>query len=243
MQTDVVLLPQLLAPQHLHGRAVVVLDVLRATTTMAAALQAGAREIRVFGCTDDARRARSLDYDAALLCGEERCLRPEGFDLGNSPADFTPARVAARTILMSTTNGTRAIVAARGAARLYAAALVNAEATARHLAGLPMDVTLLCAGTGGAVALEDVIGAGAVLAALNRLTLNKPASDSADIALALFETCEQSLPQTLRNTLGGRHVIAAGLGADIDFAARPNSLNVVASVDPQMLIVARASAV
>jgi 2-phosphosulfolactate phosphatase len=242
METDVVLVPQLLAPQQLRARAAVVLDVLRATTTIAAALHAGAREIRVFASTDDVRRARS-GCQGALLCGEQHCLRPEGFDLGNSPGEFGAARVSGRTILMSTTNGTRAIVAARGAAQLYAAGLVNAEATARHLARLGSDVTLLCAGTGGEVALEDALGAGAIIAALNRLTSNKLASDSAAIASTLFETFEKSLPQTLRNTHGGRNVIAAGLEADIDFAARLNVMEIVADVDPRTLTATRATIV
>ena len=243
MHTDVVLLPQLLKPQHLDNRAVVVLDVLRATTTMAAALAAGARGVRTYASSEDVRLA-IVAGDGLLSCGEERCLRPEGFDLGNSPAEFVRDRVEGKTILMSTTNGTRAIVAAaRGAAQLYAAALVNAEATARHLAQLDADVTLLCAGTGGDVALEDLIGAGAIVATLNRLTQNKLASDTAQIALALFEMSEKSLHQTLRNTQGGRNVVAAGLEADIDFAARLNALHVVARVDPRTLTVTAANSV
>jgi 2-phosphosulfolactate phosphatase len=243
MQTDVVLLPRLLEPQHLENRAVVVLDVLRATTTMAAALGAGARGVRTYASTEEVRRAASVG-GGLLSCGEERCLRPEGFDLGNSPAEFVRDRVEGKTILMSTTNGTRAIVAAaRGAAQLYAAALVNAEATARHLARQELDVALLCAGTGGDVALEDVIGAGAIIVALNRLTQNKLASDAAQIALALFEMSENSLPQTLRSTQGGRNVVAARLEADIDYAARPNVLDVVARVDPRTLTVTRANSV
>jgi len=239
MLIDAVLLPPLLEPRHVVNRAVVVLDVLRATTTVAAALAAGAREIQVFPSVDDVRGAVPTVRDGLLLCGEERCLRPDTFDLGNSPGEFTRDRVAGKTILMSTTNGTRAIVAARGAARLYAAALVNAEATARHLAQVGMDVTLLCAGTGGEVALEDVVGAGAIVAALNRLTQNKLMSDASRIASALFEMSEKALAQTLRNTQGGRNVMNAGLDADIDFAARLNALDVVARVDPRTLTVTR----
>lgn len=242
MLTDVVFVPELLDSRHFANGSVVVLDVLRATTTMVAAFGAGAREVRVYGSIDEARVARSSASDV-LLCGEENCRRPDGFDLGNSPSEFTRDRVAGKSIRMSTTNGTRAIRAARGAARLYAAGLVNAAATARHLADRQTDVTLLCAGTGGAVAMEDVIGAGAILAALNRLTANKPASDSARIALELFCASENSLPQTFRTTLGGRNVIAAGLEADVDFAARLDAFNHVLTIDPHTLIVTRAAGV
>ena len=242
MLVDVVFLPQLLAPRHLANRAVVVLDVLRATTTMAAAIDAGAREVRVFVSVDEARRARSSQPgDALLTCGEERCLRPAGFDLGNSPAEFTPQRVAGRTLLMSTTNGTRAIVSARAAPQLFAAALVNARATARHLAELGADVTLVCAGTDGEVAMEDVMGAGAIVEGLNRLTPTKLASDFARIAWQLFAASENSMAQALRTTLGGRNVVAAGLGRDVDFAARLDAFNHVLTIDPSTLIVTRAS--
>jgi 2-phosphosulfolactate phosphatase len=237
MRVDVVLLPKLLEPRHLAGRAVVVLDVLRATTTIAAALAAGAQHVRVFGAIEDARAAAPLSPEPVLLAGESRCLRPEGFDLGNSPAEFTPQRCAGKTILLSTTNGTRALLAARGAALILAGALVNTAATARHLPKTGLDVTLLCAGTGGEVAAEDVLGAGAVLAEMDRLTLTKLESDAGLIALTMFNEHQTDLPAALRRTLGGRNVIAAGLGADINFAARLNVINIAAVVDPNELAI------
>src|SRR5213592_719978 len=128
MDAKVILLPRDLRLADLDGRSVVVFDVLRATTTMAAALAAGVREIRVFGDLESARAAaaRAGDTDR-LLCGEENCLRPEGFDLGNSPGAFDRALHAGRTMYLSTTNGTRAIVAAREAPVVLTGALVNAS--------------------------------------------------------------------------------------------------------------------
>jgi 2-phosphosulfolactate phosphatase len=152
------------------------------------------------------------------MCGEEQCLRPEGFDLGNSPGAFT-REYAERTVFMSTTNGTRAILAAQDAALLFAGALVNASAVATVLADVGMDVTLLCAGTNGRVAIEDVIGAGAVLAALNRKARAVPASDAARIALHLYESSKNDLPRALGDGDGGRNVLAAGLAEDIAFCA------------------------
>src|SRR3954470_1769538 len=99
MDAKVILLPRDLRPADLDGRAVVVFDVLRATTTMTAALAAGVREVRVFGDLAAARAAAAaFDGPAAerVLCGEENCLRPPGFDLGNSPGDFGPSACAGR---------------------------------------------------------------------------------------------------------------------------------------------------
>jgi 2-phosphosulfolactate phosphatase len=239
MDADVVLLPGDLRPAHLDGRLVVVFDVLRATTSMAAALAAGVSEIRVFGSLDAARAAAGDAGDdwSRLLCGEENCLPPPGFDLGNSPGAFTPALHAGRVVYMSTTNGTRAIVAAREAPVVLTGALVNAGAVARAIAeSWPgLDLTLLCAGTGGAVALEDVVGAGAVLHALDRLVPVVPATDVAVMASTLFGAVRDDLRGALAASRGGRNVVAAGLAPDIDFAARLDALDVVGVVERQAL--------
>src|SRR3954462_7547904 len=143
MRVEVVPLPRKLMPEHLNGRAAVVFDVLRATSSIVAALANGAERIIVFDSLDAARSAAQPGAKTILLCGEDHCLKPPGFDLGNSPGGFARDVVAGKTIYMSTTNGTRAIVAAAGAGALFAAALVNATATARHLVGLGRDITLL----------------------------------------------------------------------------------------------------
>jgi 2-phosphosulfolactate phosphatase len=220
MNVDVLFLPGHATAESFVNRSVVVFDVLRATTTMTAALAAGVREIRVFPDTASVRKSAGEVglFRGALMCGEERCLRPEGSHLGNSPGAFT-REYAERTVFMSTTNGTRAILAAREAASLFVGALVNATAVAKVLAETGRDVTLLCAGTNGRVAMEDVIGAGAVMAALNRKVHAAPASDAARIAAHLYETAKNDLPRALAEGDGGRNVIAAGLAEDIAFCA------------------------
>lgn len=230
IRLDVVLLPRDLTPDHLHHRSVVVFDVLRATTSMAAALAAGVKEIRIFPDTAAARSA-AVTTSGVLLCGEEHCLPPPGFDLGNSPVGFAAERHRDKTLFMSTTNGTRAILAARGAGAVWTGAVVNASAVARALAMVGRDVTLLCAGTGGQVAAEDLIGAGAVLHALESrhdLTL---LSDTARVARRLFLAARTDLRGALAESQGGQNVIAAGLAPDIDFAARLDALDAVGAVE------------
>ena len=237
MNIDVVLLPKHLEPRHLAGRTVVVFDVLRATTTMAAALAAGVEEIRVFGSIADAAAAAARHPGPRILCGEENCLPPAGFDLGNSPGAFLRALHAGRTAYMSTTNGTRAIVAAHEGDVVLTGALVNASAVARAAANTGNDVTLLCAGTGGEVAMEDVVGAGAVLAALRPHASIRPESDMCLMAQRLFASARTDLRAALTESRGGRNVIAAGLLEDIDFAARLDALDVVGFVEKQTLSV------
>lgn len=228
MRLDVVLTPRDVTPERLRDRAVVVFDVLRATTTMTAALAAGVAEIRIFDSLDAAAAAAKAHGQPRVLCGERQCLRPAGFDLGNSPGGFDPHQHAGRTVFMSTTNGTRAIVAARSAKVLLVGALVNASAVANHLVSAGLDVTLLCAGTDGEVAMEDLIGAGAVIHAMSGEV--EIVGDAARIALRLFQGCRGDLDAALLDAQGGRNVMAAGLPADIAFAARLDALSAVGRV-------------
>jgi 2-phosphosulfolactate phosphatase len=228
MKVEVVQLPRFLQARHLVDRAVVVFDVLRATTTMTAALAVGVDEIRVFGSIAEAQVAAGGFTGERLLCGEVQCLPPEGFDLGNSPGVFCSDH-RGRTLFMSTTNGTRAIVAAREAPLILAGCLLNAHAVAEALHAAGRDVTLLCAGTDGEVAPEDVIGAGAVIDRLVDRGASVPDSNSVN-AHKLFRDASFDLPKTLSETRGGQNVIRVGLQADVDFAARVDILNVVGVV-------------
>jgi 2-phosphosulfolactate phosphatase len=130
---------------------------------------------------------------------------------------------------MSTTNGTRAIIAARSAKLLLAGAVVNASAVARALAASGLDVTMLCAGTNGEIAMEDVIGAGAVTDAVQQLGKVDFESDAARMAVRLFRGAKD-LRNALAEGAGGLNVIAAKLAADIDFAARLNVIDEVGRV-------------
>ncbi len=239
MLADVVFLPRDLEEQDLRGKAIVVFDVLRATTSMAAALAAGVAEIRVFGSTREAAEAAGGFDGARLLCGEEKCLPPAGFDLGNSPNAFKADLHGAKTMFMSTTNGTRAIIAATSAAAVLTGAIVNAAAVGRKLAELGLDITLLCAGTGGHFATEDLMGAGAVLDAVQAIAMVEPNSDRARLALRLFRDSRDRLREMLADSSGGRNVIGVGLDEDIDFAARLNAVPVVGVVKLNPLRVTR----
>jgi 2-phosphosulfolactate phosphatase len=232
MNVDVAYLPGELSRLNIAGSTVVVFDVLRATTTMTAALAAGVNDIQIYGSTDAAKAgaASAGTRSNILLCGEEQCLPPTGFDLGNSPGAFDAAAHEGRTVCMSTTNGTRAILAARGAGRIFAGAVVNASAVAGAITKVGANVIFLCAGTNGAIAAEDVIGAGAVLHALRPLAKVRPQSDACWMSEDLFVAHRSDLPRALRTARGGQNVIAAGLEADVDFAARLDVLKVVGEV-------------
>ena len=239
MNADVVLLPKDLDPACLADRAVAVFDVLRATTSITAALAAGVAEVRVFGSLEECLSAAAVFSGPKVTCGERHTLPPPGFDLGNSPGQFTAAAHAGRTVFMTTTNGTKAIVAARSAPLVVTAALVNATAAAAVLAGSGRDVTLLCSGSDGAASLEDTLGAGAVLHALQARADVTVHGDLARIALQLFAGCRDRLPAVLADTHGGHNIRRVHLDADITFAARLDVFDVVGRVSDGPLRVAR----
>ncbi len=232
-------LPDLVAPEELAGATVVVIDVLRATTTITYALAAGAREVIPCLEIDEARRIAAKQSIVKILTGGEReGGKIEGFDLGNSPSEYREEAVQGRTIVFTTTNGTRAMNRCREAARVVIGAFVNLSALA---AALPAEgsVHLLCAGTGGRITREDVLLAGAIAARLLvRGTVDETAfNDQARIAhaawwegsgAAAWPTREhkagipgrEALFNELRLSQGGRNLTALGMERDINDAAR-----------------------
>jgi len=242
MKVQVVQLPRLLDHAQLVDRTVVVFDVLRATTTITSALAAGVSEIRIFGSTAEAEQAGKAFVGKRFLVGERNCLPPPGFDLGNSPGDFSMQLHAGATIFMSTTNGTRAIVAARTAPVVLTGAVVNAFAVAKQLKTIGRDVTLLCSGTDGEISQDDEIGAGAVIDSLLKLGGCELEGDVAVMAKGLFDEAVDDLGAVLSATQSGQNVLRAGLKKDIDFAARLDVFTNVGKVFDGPLRVVNASA-
>lgn len=240
MRVEIVLLPRELRADELSGRTAVVFDVLRATTTMSAALAAGAKEIRCFGDLELATSAARSAPEKPLLCGERNAVKPAGFDLGNSPGEFCSDLVSGRILYMTTTNGTRAILAARTAQTLFTGALVNARAVADAVLEAGRDVTLLCSGTQGEISAEDLLGAGAVIDSMKERESSvavELATDITWVGWQLFLARRGDLVAALSATRGGHNVTRAGLTPDIAFAARLNAVPVVGIVagDPPIV--------
>lgn len=223
------LLPDLVDPAELAGRTVVVIDVLRATTTICHALAAGATAVVPCLEIDEARaKAREIGT-GAVLGGERRGVRIEGFDLGNSPTEYNPASVGGRTVVFTTTNGTKAMLRAGEARQILLGALVNLSALVDVLKNDDY-VDLLCAGTFGRVTAEDALLAGAVVDRFPAIELN----DQARLARDAWRTTAASgtpLASVLRECQGGRNLIAEGFDADIDTAARIDAVPIVPRYD------------
>lgn len=224
------LAPSLVQPEKLAGSVAVVVDVLRATTTMIHALVAGAARIIAVGEIDEAfQLSKTLPEGTFLLAGERGGRPIKGFDLGNSPSEFTRAKCNQRDIIMTTTNGTRAILHAKHARRILIGAFVNFSAVCQELLIDGGDVHIVCAGTDHEATLEDTVFAGAVvqkLAERSDFQLN----DGARIAWDVYEGHGSVLKTSLELSLGGRNLTEIGMDSDIDLAARVDRFGIIGEV-------------
>jgi 2-phosphosulfolactate phosphatase len=214
------LLPSLVHEGCLAGGVAVVVDVLRATTTMVYALAAGCTAVRPCTEVEEARAlAGSMRVGRVLLGGERGGLPLPGFDLGNSPGEYTPAVCRGRTLVLTTTNGTRALLRAAEAERVLAAGFVNYSAVCEQLRQDGRPVHVVCAGTEGEVSLEDVMLAGGFVDFLCEETEAR-LNDSARMAWDAFENHREVLQGALEVSRGGAVLRRLGFEADLRAAAR-----------------------
>lgn len=237
--------PTLAVPEDLEDGTVVVIDVLRASTTIVHALEAGATEVMPCTEVDQARKmAAALPKGHALLGGERDGLKIDGFDLGNSPEEYTPERVAGKTIVFTTTNGTRAIGRCGKARRVLMGGFVNAESLCRELAG-EQKVHLICAGTSGQMATDDILLAGLIVQRLEQrgdiqYAMNAQAITSREtwqaafalpVALGAEPLAPRQLAAKLEATTGGQNLLKIGLERDILAASQLNYFQCVPEFD------------
>ncbi|MGH7355175.1 MAG: 2-phosphosulfolactate phosphatase [Candidatus Rokuibacteriota bacterium] len=213
MRVDVAPTPDAVAPATLPGAVVLVVDVLRASTSIITALANGCAAVVPVAEPEEARR-RAAAIPGALVAGERRGEPLDGFDLGNSPLEFAPERVAGRTIVMTTSNGTRALCAVRGAADVGIGALVNLEAAAAWAAGRGRDVLVVCAGERGVRSLEDWVCAG-LLAERIALRTGAVLADGAAAASAAGRAYAGDVSRLARDSRWARHLTASGRGRDV----------------------------
>ena len=200
--------------------AAVVIDTLRMTTVAATAMENGCKALWAVSTVEE---ANELAQSAGALRGGERgAVRIDGFELSNSPLEYTREAVGGRSLVLTTTNGTQAIASASGAPRLYLGCLRNAGAVARLLRG-EEDVTIVLAGTGGRFSLEDALTAGAILDRLG------PGEDD-DMALAartLYRQNRAAIHELLSPCAHYRHLQAIGYGADLSFCLKEDCADAV----------------
>ena len=220
---DAVSLPDHLVPGQLRGKTAVVIDVLRATTTIVEALRCGARTVVPVASVDGARMV-AHDRPESILCGERGGLKPDGFVLGNSPLEYHSEVVSGHDCVLTTTNGTRALHMVSEADEVLVGSIINADAVCSWLRKDQRDVVLVCSGTDGCVSFEDCLGAGVII---DRLGFQ--ATDGAVMMLHAMQGAVDrfgGLRFAVESSYHAKRLIDLGFGNDVAFAceAAPSSV-------------------
>ena len=227
-------LPSLAEPALLCGTAAVVIDVLRATSVFTYATHSGVREIIPVLDVEMAHQLKkNYPPEKVLLGGERLCLPIEGFDLGNSPQHYTPERVAGKTLIFTTTNGTAAMHAAKSARAIYLASFLNARAVTECLKN-ENNIAILCAGRLGKETEEDSLLAGCLTVRLTQRR-NYQLNEAAERVARLWQEPMNvaQLERLLRKSGGGKSLVRLGLAADITASAQLDTIDVVPQLDPK----------
>jgi len=228
MDAEVFLTYSSLTEEDVRDRTVVVIDVLRACSTLVTALDQGARAILpVADMAEAGKIAANLDPDVYRLGGEREGEKIDGYHLGNSPLEYTREVVENRDVILNTTNGTRALKQATAAKHLVAACFLNADRVVDFVRKADDKVTIVCAGRQNRLALEDTLCAGLLLARLWDREEPDVVTDSAHTAFTLYETDRDDLLSALRSANHAERLLHQGYGDDLDYCFQTDTLSVL----------------
>lgn len=232
MKIHVLLSPLNVDELYFTGKTTVVIDVLRATTTVTTALHNGAREVVPVGSIEFAMKVSGNSFGGQTLLGGERNTKKiEGFTLGNSPLEYAREAIEGKSLILFTTNGTKATVKAKFSENLFLACFNNLNAVAKHLASLNNDIEILCAGSNGMFCIEDTVCAGKLIEELKSLTGEIRLSDSAKACVTLADASNDSIYNMLKECEHGKLLIENGFEDDLEYVAELNNINSVPCFD------------
>jgi len=231
LRLDVFFTPGQVKPGDLAGRLVAVVDVLRASTSIATALGNDARTIiPLEGADEVIVRSKDFTRSQIILSGEHRMMPIPGFDVGNSPQAFTREVVEDKTILITTTNGTRALLGVQGARDIVIASYVNFTAVLTLMkvaAGTDTDIAIVCASEEGSFTLEDAACAGRYVRAIPKRGDSVQVNDAASASVLIEKKYGDNIAKVFKESTHGQALQAAGFGDDLAACAEVDAYPVV----------------
>ena len=217
-------------PKDINDKAVVVIDVLRATSTIITALMHGAKQIiPVVDIKNAFDLKKQYSPGEVLLCGERDARIIPDFDLGNSPLEYTTEKVQGKTLIVSTTNGTKTIGAVGQAKELLLASFINAGAIAKQFQN-QQEMVLFCSGTNGYFSIDDAFCAGYIASLIEKTT----AIEACDLTRTLIIAWENSIEQyssIIKNCFHGKYLISKGFEQDVDYCLQINLTEMIPCYD------------
>lgn len=225
---DVFFSVQTFQEEELRGKSAVIIDILRASSSIVTAINSGAKKIiPVEDMSDAMKIARTMDQNDYLLCGEKNGVKIEGYQLGNSPFEYTKEAVANKTLILNTTNGTKAIKKAALANRIYIGSFLNQQSILNALAEHDDEVVLICSGWRGRLALEDTMFAGSLIHKLCDGKLPEATKDGAKVAFGLYEKFGAKLEDTIKKSDHAHRLKKLVSEDDVSFCCKIDEFDVL----------------
>jgi 2-phosphosulfolactate phosphatase len=236
MRVDLYFTPNEVKEEELANRDVLIIDVLRASTTIAYALHNGCKDIIPSNSIDKAiELSKKIGRDSALLCGEREGKKIEGFDLGNSPSEYETEKIKDKTLIFATTNGSKAIVKAATAKSLIVGSFINFQSAFNYICSNSNDLAIICSGKLEKFSIEDAVCGGLfVNAFLERGSYEL--NDAAIASLKLYEAHKDDILEMLKKSSHGKYLIELGFEMDLQLCSELNSLNIVPLLNQGRLV-------
>lgn len=221
MKINVLLSPHNVDELYFTGKTVVVIDVLRASTVIVTAICNGAKEVIPVGSVEFGMKVSGNAFGGQTLIGGERNMHKiDGFNLGNSPLEYNSETITGKSIILYTTNGSKAIVKAKFAEDLFICCFNNLGSVAKHLVELNKDFEILCAGSDGMFNLEDTVCAGKLITEIETLNQDVELTDAAKASIVLSKSSGKNILKMLSECEHGKRLIDNEYGDDLKFAAQ-----------------------
>ncbi len=228
MKLNVFLSSVIVDELYFTGKTAVVIDVLRATSTIATAINNGAKEIIPVASVEFAVKVSGGIFGGQTLLGGERNTKKiEGFALGNSPFEYTKEVVEGKSIVFFTTNGSKAIVKTRYSENLFTCSFINMDAVANHLTALNNDIEIICSGRNNYFSIEDSVCAGMLISKIKEIKKDISLNDSGTAVTALYEKYKDNIVKMMRESDHGKILLENGFDTDLDYCGQTGILDII----------------
>lgn len=237
--TDVFFSAQSFNDEMIKGKVAVIIDVLRASSTITVAIANGAKGVIPVGSMGDASQiASKIGSTNFLLCGEKDGIKIQDFDLGNSPLEYAEDVVKDKTVVLTTTNGTKAIQQAQLASDIYIASFLNAVTVVNTLKEYHSgdDIVLICSGWKGRISIEDTLCAGYLIYELFGDVINEDIKDGAKVALASYYECKNNLSEALARSNHAKRLRDIIENDDIAYCSQINIFEVLPTLKDGIIV-------
>jgi len=226
---ETLFIPEEIKNTELAGKLVVIIDVLRASSTIVTALVNGCRGfVPILSPGQAKKKAQQFEKEKVLLGGEREGTKIEGFDLGNSPREYKREAVKDKTIIFSTTNGVKTLEMIKGAYRIIIGSFLNLQAVCNYCTNYKGDILIICAGKEGRFSLEDTACAGMIINSLRDVFPVACREVDANLtAQLLYKKFGNNILEILRKSQHGRYLESIGLGEDLKFCSQLNFFHIV----------------